>query len=814
MKHFLLLLIFVCNLVSATITTPYPETILLKQINSAEKERVRLAQGMKKFDQQPTGFYIESGKTIVINVEILTPAVDAALPTLTVGTLGFDVDGRMRTEFKLSTGENKIVAPHNGLIFLSFITDDPREPVGETQITFTAESQHIRAPHYIYGITTDDEFNEMMDTYKTPDVVFHSDYVVVGATRDAAYLYSRNQKKNDWMNDLHTLLEKEDGISGMDNNDPNPLHHRLKAGEVRFLLVQNTSASPHASSSGYTGYPSSSVPRYLTIFSTGNNSWMVGHELGHQHQQPAYQINMATESTVNIYSYVVERNIQGATYNRTTAARWKQAQDTYLSLPVSKRVYDMPDAQLEGITGFNRDELRFMPWEQFFLIFGDQFYKTLHRVVREEKITGGGADERRAYLIWKASQVSGYDLTDYFNRWGIRVTDSQLKAQLRARIYTALQRGNIVSLPRPASDLVMITGQQLPAWAPLPLKGITSSAPQAERLNRSDWTVTTSINGVPDAVIGGTDPNYMIDGSLTTAFSFIKPGKTYEGVTGPSDYIPSFIIDMKKKNELNYFIYRHRTANNNSEFIRARKIAVYGKNFEEESFTPIAENIVIDPVENKDEIKVNFSKVEYRYLQVIIKDWNQTSGSTIQISDFAAGVENQEYLLSPTPYQYKVNVQAGEGVVTSQAGELTVNEDSNLTVEFTLLPGYENPVVTFDGDPIEPVKTGGVFTVQVQVTNHNIISLSSSKTTGVNNPDIPLIKVYPNPVKTGQTLTVETSNTLKTSGKWILYSSDGKKLRQKTLNSGIERITMNCKPGVYFIKIIAEKEITYKIIID
>jgi hypothetical protein len=63
-KHYFLLLLFICNLVSAAITIPYPETILLKQIGSAEKERVRHAQSQKKFDRQPTGFYIESGKTI------------------------------------------------------------------------------------------------------------------------------------------------------------------------------------------------------------------------------------------------------------------------------------------------------------------------------------------------------------------------------------------------------------------------------------------------------------------------------------------------------------------------------------------------------------------------------------------------------------------------------------------------------------------------------------------------------------------------------------------------------------------------------
>ena len=57
MKRYFFVLLFISYLVAAQ--TPYPETILLRQINSAEKERVRLAHGHRKHDRQPTGFYIE-----------------------------------------------------------------------------------------------------------------------------------------------------------------------------------------------------------------------------------------------------------------------------------------------------------------------------------------------------------------------------------------------------------------------------------------------------------------------------------------------------------------------------------------------------------------------------------------------------------------------------------------------------------------------------------------------------------------------------------------------------------------------------------
>jgi len=60
MKKNIFILLLICGFASAQ--TPYPTEIVLKQINGGEKERVRHAQNMRKFDQQPTGFYVEAGK--------------------------------------------------------------------------------------------------------------------------------------------------------------------------------------------------------------------------------------------------------------------------------------------------------------------------------------------------------------------------------------------------------------------------------------------------------------------------------------------------------------------------------------------------------------------------------------------------------------------------------------------------------------------------------------------------------------------------------------------------------------------------------
>ncbi|MDR3367321.1 MAG: hypothetical protein LBO71_10210, partial [Prevotellaceae bacterium] len=166
----LTLLLMLGGSVALWAAMPYPNTITLSQINGAEKERTRLAQGHKKFDRQPTGFYVEQGKKVVVTVEFLTPAADSAAPVLTIGTLGFDVGGRTNVDHTLKEGKNTITATNSGLIYLSYVTNKVREPEGKVRVVFEAapESEHVRAPRYVYGVTTQAEFEGMLNAYQTP----------------------------------------------------------------------------------------------------------------------------------------------------------------------------------------------------------------------------------------------------------------------------------------------------------------------------------------------------------------------------------------------------------------------------------------------------------------------------------------------------------------------------------------------------------------------------------------------------------------------------------------------------------------------
>jgi hypothetical protein len=159
------------------------------------------------------------------------------------------------------------------------------------------------------------------------------------------------------------------------------------------------------------------------------------------------------------------------------------------------------------------------------------------------------------------------------------------------------------------------------------------------QLNRADWTVITSSEGPADdtPIVGGNNPYYMIDGDLNSAFLFVKPGKTYKGITVPSGTEPWFAIDLQQSCEMSYMYYRHRDYNDTNARLRASKGSLYGKNAETDEYQPIIENFAI--ATNVSEVQINFpSTVSYRFVKMVLKEWDTSAGNTIQVSEFNLGV--------------------------------------------------------------------------------------------------------------------------------------------------------------------------------
>ncbi|WP_345988491.1 M60 family metallopeptidase [Chryseobacterium sp. Chry.R1] len=456
----------------------YNNSIELTQVTSTEVEIKRLRQVQKKFDHIVTGFYLPAGKTLKLNVEILTPSSDNRMPALVIGTR--IKDGSNVKEIPLQLGLNTISSSQHsgGIIYLRYITNG-NNPTGKARVTFAQTgSQHVKHPYYVLGTSTIDEFKQQLTNYGYTDVVFANRNAIIVVNKANVEKYSLTNYNNkphnidEWLKSVERIFDAQRDISGVSSDDPNSLHKPMNTSH-RNLMVEANSGYMFATDygSGYNGSNDGAMQRLLTQYQIENNPWGISHELGHQNQQSAYKPGEYTETTVNFYSMAVMRSFFGANWQKWDQSVWDKVHNNWFPQPDANRNYWGNEI---GNVYKNVNESRLIFLAQLQYIFGDELTKLLHRITREEKKDGSSNDERKFYFLYKIMEISGYDLRDLYYKWGLFIP-----------AYYQEKIDKLVSdkqLPKPPynDNLYLTTPFSSPdpgMTYPLPLIGIKSSSP-------------------------------------------------------------------------------------------------------------------------------------------------------------------------------------------------------------------------------------------------------------------------------------------------------------------------------------------------
>jgi hypothetical protein len=159
--------------------------------------------------------------------------------------------------------------------------------------------------------------------------------------------------------------------------------------------------------------------------------------------------------------------------------------------------------------------------------------------------------------------------------------------------------------------------------------------------DRTNWTVTTSVNYgyCPDNATGL--PEHMFDGLTTTFFSMVKPGKSFKATDGktystPAGHVPYFIVDMKEEKTFNYYQWGHRSSNTYT-YLRIHRVKLYGSH-DGTTFTEIVAEVAMSPTAAGIQT-YPIPESTYRYVKVEYTYWETTSGSSIQVAEFNLGRE-------------------------------------------------------------------------------------------------------------------------------------------------------------------------------
>ncbi|MFD4946747.1 M60 family metallopeptidase [Streptomyces sp. NPDC058409] len=397
------------------------DTLLIKAFPEAEKERMRLARSLRSSDFIPTGRYAPAGTPVSVTVR---PA-GGRVPTLHIGTFDYyntDTTLQEPRTIPLSPGCNTVSDAHGGPIYLSFAGHGERAAV-----TFGNGAQHMAV--FELGRTDEAAFQTQLDERTDiPWVELTTDQAILTLTREGALLY-RGEDHTTLMELFDTVIDSHARISGLDGGGP---LDRPKAGRYHFNEVSVVPSGVGAYAwHGYNGFPRAYMDRLCTVSGLRTRGWGLYHELGHLHQQAAYQADQLTEVTVNIYSLAAQRAL-GQASNLLTV-------DPKTGLNYYQTA--LPKLGTTGITyekSFGAYE-KLIPLRQLELAFGEDFWPRLHRLVRREHQHDAPVDDythdpvinARQYLALAtyASRTAGCDLTDFFvRRWAFPIDPSGVAA--------------------------------------------------------------------------------------------------------------------------------------------------------------------------------------------------------------------------------------------------------------------------------------------------------------------------------------------------------------------------------------------------
>lgn len=388
----------------------------LTQIPNIATETGRIKTSLQVADFEPVGLRATANTPLVLNVEQVS---GSGLPKLIVGTY----DRQTVTTYDLVAGVNTITNVNGGDLYLQYSSATPSN---NNKIRVTFQSGYQQMPLYIKGATTHQDWLDMLaaDT-ASPNVTLIADRVFIVVSQVKAEQY-QNENQDTLLTLMDRVMQAEGDISGLDNSAP--VHAPFSRNKI--MMLEKASGNPDATSLGRVRIPTVNINWILSpSYILQDGGWGVFHELGHHHQHSAWTWSTCIEVCVNIYSLAAKRAIHPGQQGMSTSD-WNSIMN-YLAQPQASKNFNASSVSLF---------MRLGMFHQLWLAYGDAFYHTLHKRVREEAPSSGTDEvEMRTFMLY-ACQISGKNLGQFFRNWGLNVNQS---------VYEEI---NALGYPAPATD--------------------------------------------------------------------------------------------------------------------------------------------------------------------------------------------------------------------------------------------------------------------------------------------------------------------------------------------------------------------------
>ncbi|HFJ9440729.1 TPA: putative mucin/carbohydrate-binding domain-containing protein [Bacillus albus] len=357
-----------------------------------EKETERLKVTFHLSVNEPTGIYAAPNEKITIEIKG-KQSIQAF-----IGTRSYDE--KDPEKFDLKPGKNVISSSNGGILYFYNMNDE-----GEVTASVTNGGSHF--PLFILGKHTKKDFDEMLKKYKDPYAVeLKGERSLITASYSAVQDHMNDTDPTKLMELHDKIIRLENAVAGLSEDGigvaKSPNHY------VQFVEKLNPDEDDFMFATNYhTGYIPSAMNRVLDIEVLEKDGWGPWHEVGHLHQQRAWDWGAVGEVTVNIYSLAVQK----ALGNKLDMEEHYEKSFEYLQRPIEERVID----EINPLTMF---------W-QLNVVYGEHFYPRLHQAYRllPQSEMLASDEEKKQMFVYMTSKVAGQNLIPFFEEWGLTPND-------------------------------------------------------------------------------------------------------------------------------------------------------------------------------------------------------------------------------------------------------------------------------------------------------------------------------------------------------------------------------------------------------
>ncbi len=396
--------------VSGNLILP-PRSIILEQPGNVRDIVDAQHRGFDHTPFQSTGYYAKQGEKLSFTYNVMGNKPNISPKVVVHDITSEQAKYNSETFTTLNEGSTTITAERDGIIYLA-VYNDPSD--GEMIVNLVSGGKPM--PRFVHGVHNNADWNAMMQTYSNaPWVELTSKRAMVTATMDSGEEHVDNPSKlMDYYELIIPAAHEQYGIVEGNAYPHAPTKHKYHFVELdddtgywMFSWYYRMTAAPRA------------IPAYLNTVAISTEGWGMWHELGHQIQIRSFTWNDQIEVTVNLTSAYIERLLGNE--NRYERQGVYDKVFAYMKQSSSAKVY----------ADLNLFQRAVMYW-QLQLTFGDEFYKVIGKRYREMTDKPQTSDAEIQRFILETSIVSGYDLSPFFEMWGLRpssATKSSINAQ-------------------------------------------------------------------------------------------------------------------------------------------------------------------------------------------------------------------------------------------------------------------------------------------------------------------------------------------------------------------------------------------------